>query len=287
MASGSPGIPWFPFDVHLDDKFELIEAEYGLTGFAVVVKLLQKIYGGQGYYCEFTKDVALLFSRNIGVGYNVVSEIVSASIRRGIFDKDIYEKYGVLTSKGIQTRYFEAVNRRINIEVKKEYLLVQVDQKYKNVNILSGNVNILGENVYRNGQSKEEYSREENSIENNSKEDRSVAVAKSLRGLVKKYEDNIAPITKSVLDRIIKWLNIVDADVVAYAIDEAVEHNVRSWKYVEAVLNYHFKAGRTTMNQINNASGAYKANPENLSVYDDTGFDYDKLEEIMEERYDI
>ena len=286
MASGSPGIPWFPFDVHLDDKFELIEAEYGLTGFAVVVKLLQKIYGGQGYYCEFTKDVALLFSKNVGVGYNVVSEIVSASIRRGIFDKDIYEKYGVLTSKGIQTRYFEAVNRRINVEVKKEYLLVQVDQKYKNVNILSGNVNILGENVYRNGQSKEEYSREENSIENNSKEDRSVAVAKSLEGLVKKYEDNIAPITKSLLDRIIKWLKNVDADVVAYAIDEAVEHNVRTWKYVEAVLNNHFKAGRTTMEQINNASGAYKANPENLSVYDDTGFDYDKLEEIMEERYD-
>lgn len=33
------GIDYFPLDVSLDDKFELIEAEFGLTGFAVVVKL--------------------------------------------------------------------------------------------------------------------------------------------------------------------------------------------------------------------------------------------------------
>ena len=286
MASGSPGIPWFPFDVHLDDKFELIEAEYGLTGFAVVVKLLQKIYGGQGYYCEFTKDVALLFSRNIAVGYNVVSEIVSASIRRGIFDKDIYEKYGVLTSKGIQTRYFEAVNRRINIEVKKEYLLVQVDQKYKNVNILSGNVNILGENVYRNGQSKEEYSREENIRLENNKEKNAPIVDNRLAKIIKLYQDNIAPIVPIIADDMEKWLTKVEPDVIEWAIKEAVKSKAPNWKYITGILNNHFKVGRTTMDQINNASGAYKANPENLSVYDDTGFDYDKLEEIMEERYD-
>ena len=286
MASGSPGIPWFPFDVHLDDKFELIEAEYGLTGFAVVVKLLQKIYGGQGYYCEFTKDVALLFSRNIGVGYNVVSEIVSASIRRGIFDKDIYEKYGVLTSKGIQTRYFEAVNRRINIEVKKEYLLVQVDQKYKNVKILSGNVDILGENVYRNGQSKEEYSREENIRLENNKEKNAPIVDNRLAKIIKLYQDNIAPIVPIIADDMEKWLTKVEPDVIEWAIKEAVKSKAPNWKYITGILNNHFKVGRTTMDQINNASGAYKANPENLSVYDDTGFDYDKLEEIMEERYD-
>lgn len=51
------GIDYFPLDVALDEKFELIEAEFGLTGFGVVVKLLQKIYGGQGYYVEWTKEV--------------------------------------------------------------------------------------------------------------------------------------------------------------------------------------------------------------------------------------
>ena len=83
------GIDYFPLDCQLDDKFELIEAEYGLTGFGVVVKLFQKIYGQNGYYIEWTREVALLFSKRIGVGGSVVSEIVEASIRRGIFDKSL------------------------------------------------------------------------------------------------------------------------------------------------------------------------------------------------------
>lgn len=118
------GLDYFPLDVHLDDKFALIEAEFGLTGFAVVVKLFQKIYGECGYYCEWTDEVALLFSHKIGLGGKVVSEIVSASVRRGIFDKGLLEKYQILTSNGIQKRYLEAVNRRKQIKIKSDYLLI-------------------------------------------------------------------------------------------------------------------------------------------------------------------
>ena len=124
MASG---IPYFPLDTHLDEKFQLIEAEFGITGFGVVVHLLQEIYGGQGYYLEYTTEVALLFARKIGLGGSAVSEIVEASIRRGIFDKDLFKKYHILTSTGIQKRYFTAVIRRKKIEVKKEYLLISLD----------------------------------------------------------------------------------------------------------------------------------------------------------------
>lgn len=141
------GIEYFPFDVQVDDKFELIEAEFGLTGFAVVVKLFQKIYGGFGYYCEWTNDVALLFGRKNGLGGNVVSEIVRASIKRGIFDEDLYDKYCILTSKGIQRRYFEAVNRRKKIKVKKQYLLVQLDQNSKDVYIFEEDVDIFYKNA--------------------------------------------------------------------------------------------------------------------------------------------
>lgn len=150
------GIDYFSFDVQLDDKFELIEAEFGLTGFAVVVKLFQKIYGGQGYYCEWTNDVSLLFSKKIGreLGGNVVSEIVNASIKRGIFDRNLYDKYSILTSAGIQKRYFEAVSRRKKINVKREYLLVQLDQNLKDVYIFEENVDISDKNVDISKQSK-------------------------------------------------------------------------------------------------------------------------------------
>lgn len=65
------GIDYFPLDVVLDAKFELIEAEFGLTGFGVVVHLLQEIYGKAGYYIEWTEEVALLFARKVGLGGSV------------------------------------------------------------------------------------------------------------------------------------------------------------------------------------------------------------------------
>lgn len=147
------GVDYFPLDTALDTKFELIEAEFGLTGFAVVVKLFQKIYGEFGYYCEWTDEVALLFSRKCGGG-NVVSEIVSAAIKRGIFDQDMYDKYSILTSRGIQKRYFEAVNRRVYVEAKSEYLLLCAADIPENVNINEINVNRNSENVNRNTQIK-------------------------------------------------------------------------------------------------------------------------------------
>lgn len=159
------GIDYFPLDVTLNAKFELIEAEFGLTGFGVVVHLLQEIYGKAGYYIEWTEEVALLFARKVGLGGSVVSEIVEASIRRGMFDKEKYDKYHVLTSKGIQERYFEAVSRRKTLEVDYNILLVDVARILPNVDIQAKNVNILSKNADISEQSKVEKSRVEKSKE--------------------------------------------------------------------------------------------------------------------------
>lgn len=157
------GIDYFPLDVNLNAKFELIEAEFGLTGFGVVVHLLQEIYGKAGYYIEWTEEVALLFARKVGLGGSVVSEIVDAAIRRGMFDKEKYDKYRVLTSKGIQERYFETVSRRKTLEVDHNILLVDAAQILPNVDIRAKNVNILSENADISKQSKVEESRVEKS----------------------------------------------------------------------------------------------------------------------------
>lgn len=167
------GIDYFPLDVSLDSKISLIEAEYGVTGFGVVVHLLQEIYGQEGYYIEWTDEVALLFARKYGLGGNVVSEIVGASIKRGMFNKEIFEKYHVLTSKGIQKRYFEAVSRRKVFEVDYNILLVNVDQILKNADIKRKNVNILSENADISKQSKVEESKVEQSKETIAAEPRS------------------------------------------------------------------------------------------------------------------
>ena len=272
------GINYFPLNVHLDDKFELIEAEFGLKGFAIVVKLFQKIYGQQGYYCEWTEDVALLFGKNVGLGGDAVSEIVRAAIKRGIFDSELYDKYQILTSRGIQERYFEAVSRRREVEVRKEYLLIKVDQIYKNVRILNENVNISSKNVNISEQKKVEESKvKEKRVEE--KELPRLPVR-----IVKLYENNIAPLTPITLQGLDDWLNAMSEDVVEYAISEAVKNNKRNYKYIEAILRNHFNAGRTTLAEVQSAKRAYKGNENELSINRDDNIDYDELEKIMREK---
>ncbi len=151
------GLDYFPLACSFEDKIELIEAEFGLRGLAIIVKLYQKIYGEFGYYCEWNDEVALLFSRKacgLPEGDNVVSEVIKAAIKREIFDNNMFLKYGILTSAGIQKRYFEAAKRRTEIEVEKSYLLISASKIPKNANIIQKNVCRNEENVCRNQQSK-------------------------------------------------------------------------------------------------------------------------------------
>ena len=55
------GLDYFELDCHMDEKVRLIQAEFGLKGFAVIVLLLQEIYGGRGYYMSWDDDRSLLF----------------------------------------------------------------------------------------------------------------------------------------------------------------------------------------------------------------------------------
>lgn len=154
MPKIDAGIPYFSLQTCLDEKFELIEAEFGLTGFAVIIKLYQRIYS-RGYYCDWTKEVELLFSKSIGLaGGNSVSEIVGGALRRDIFDRALYNAHHILTSKGIQSRYFEAVKKRKAVEAVEEYLLVPRSSLPQNVVIktLSSGIKPLYSGI--SGQSK-------------------------------------------------------------------------------------------------------------------------------------
>lgn len=164
------GLDYFPLDCYLNEKFQLLEAEYGLRGFAVVIKLFQRIYGVEGYYCKWDKDISLLFAKQVGLtgqgtkgqqvpvafpvggsagvcGDNLIDEIVQCAIRRGIFSEEMYKNYGILTSEGIQKQYLESTKRRKTKKIKKEYLLVKVTQKQKNACKNGINVDINSDNV--------------------------------------------------------------------------------------------------------------------------------------------
>lgn len=143
------GLKWFRIDVVFDDKFELVCAEFGSKAFEVIVRLWQKIYES-GYYCEWNEEVALLFAKKYSLGGNAVSEITKCAVKRGLFDKGLFDRFGILTSHGIQDWYFDSVDRRKSIEVVDDYLLINISQKLENVDIIHKNVNRNAENVSKN-----------------------------------------------------------------------------------------------------------------------------------------
>ena len=173
------GLDYFELDCNLDEKIRLIQAEFGLKGFAVVVLLYKDIYAGQGYYMSWDDERLLLFMSENGVAggdKNLITQVVEACIRRGIFSEELFRKYHILTSRGIQKRYFNAVARRENVETKKEYLIIKVAQKSINVNRNSVNVNRNSVNADKSTQRKEEKRKEENikaaaSISNDAEDD--------------------------------------------------------------------------------------------------------------------
>ena len=173
------GLDYFELDCHMDEKVRMIQAEFGLKGFAVVVLLFMEIYGDKGYYMSWDKDRLLLFALengSTGDGKNLIQEIVQACIRRNIFSEELFKKYGILTSSGIQRRYINATSRREGVKLKKEYLLIDVDKNSVSVDNNSVNVDRNSINVDSNSQSREEKIRVDNSysasiIDNPARED--------------------------------------------------------------------------------------------------------------------
>ena len=86
------GLDYFSLDCYMDDKIKMIQAEFGLKGFAIVVKLWQMIYRDNGYYSEWNKEKELLFAHDecSDCGVQLIDNIVAACVERDIFSKELF-----------------------------------------------------------------------------------------------------------------------------------------------------------------------------------------------------
>lgn len=157
------GLDYFPLDVDFfnDDKIELISSEFGCKGEAVTLRLLCLIYRN-GYYYQWGKDESLLFAKRVGNGVTgaLVDEIVAGLVKRSFFNERVFNRFKILTSKGIQQRYLEAKERAKQVDIIKEYLLLDVSETLKR-----NNVTIIAINANNNTQRKGKKSKQEESKE--------------------------------------------------------------------------------------------------------------------------
>lgn len=110
------GLEYFPMDIDMfqDLKVRKLIKYQGGAAVSVYALLLCIIYK-DGYYMRWDKELPFIVSETTGLEENRVSEIIKCCISIGLFDKDLYDREKVLTSRGIQQRYcnIKRLNKRM------------------------------------------------------------------------------------------------------------------------------------------------------------------------------
>lgn len=130
------GIEYFPLSVKMlrDKKIKLIKGEFGANGILIFIYLLSLIYEENGYFKKWTYDDCILISEEVGCGCTpgTVAETVKGCVRRSLFDNEMFTKFNIITSAGIQRRYIRAASQREEIQIIKEYWLLN-DENRKDI----------------------------------------------------------------------------------------------------------------------------------------------------------
>lgn len=133
-----------------DPKIDKLLDARGWEGFGVYFYLCQRAYGGEGYFYKWSYDDSASTARKMGCGISAgtVHETVGYCLHIGLFDKGLFDRQGILTSRGIQKRYCMAIKDRDIKEVVSEYWLLHKNEECKgliklplNLNLSEGNAN--------------------------------------------------------------------------------------------------------------------------------------------------
>lgn len=111
------GLEYFPFDVDFfqDIRIRKLIKRQGGKAITVYALLLCLIYKN-GYYMLWDDELPFICSELSGFDEAFISEVIKSCLSLGLFDKNLFDSEGVLTSKGIQTRYcnIQRLNKRMS-----------------------------------------------------------------------------------------------------------------------------------------------------------------------------
>lgn len=243
------GLDFFSFDVDFfeDEKIQYISARFGIKGEVCAIRLLTRLYRN-GYFLKWDEDSPYLFAKVAGKEFSpgLVKGIVDELVRRGFFDESLLHSFGILTSHGIQKRYFKACERRKVVEVDERFLLVKKSD-FKNLQIqrpgssqpflgkCQHHDDITDKNVYISTENDDIFAQskvKESRYSTTTKEDTDVA------NVIKSYQDNIHPISGPIeADKLKGLIDTFGADTCLKAIERAVIRGGRSISYITGILN--------------------------------------------------
>ncbi len=142
------GLDYFPLDVNFfsDIKCRKMIRKYGSDAITLYLYLLCRIYE-DGYYIELDEDLMFFAAETLKLDENLVNEMLNFMLKIGIFDENLAKKEKLLTSKGIQIRYFEIAKISRRKKSVEKFSLINVQLSSINVQEYPINVQEYHNNV--------------------------------------------------------------------------------------------------------------------------------------------
>ncbi|MBO4984254.1 MAG: DUF4373 domain-containing protein [Bacteroides sp.] len=123
------GLDYFPFDTDFIQQRSVrrILKQKGDAALTVIIYLLNNIYGKEGYYVKvdncFYEDLA---DELYQLTEEDVEGITLEAVKQGLFDADLFQREGILTSAEIQRQFLFCTKRRNSIKlIEERYRLIE------------------------------------------------------------------------------------------------------------------------------------------------------------------
>lgn len=167
------GLDYFPFDVGFFDDWKIKElrGKFGWDAVIIYQYILCHVYKDNGYYLQFADGFDYVMAADLNMSSEKIGQVINFLCERSLLNGTLYASDKVLTSRGIQLRFQEAVKSRAaktEIEVGKYWLLSESEtQGYiKRTDFQSYSEKNLGYSEKNNDCSKEKTHKEKESKKN-------------------------------------------------------------------------------------------------------------------------
>lgn len=265
------GIDYFPMDVGFftDVKIRKISRACGSQSTSILICLLCNIYKDEGYYILWDKDLPFVIADTVGVSEGAVKEVLIKSLQVGFFDQELYEKYKILTSSGIQKRFLLATYQRKETTIIPEYLINCAN------NSINCTINSINHSDNEQSKSKVKVNRKKRKEKENNKET-------SPNGEEKKDELSLSHSQKIDWVGLMNWYNSLFRDKLP-AIKSMTETRKKAVK--ARIAQYGKESIRTVFNLVLQSSFLLGGNDHNWRCDFDWIFKQANYTKILEGNY--
>lgn len=214
-----------------DPKIDKLMDAQGTTGFTIYFYMCQRAYGAKGYYYPWSYDDAATTALKIGGGVSseTVRQTIALCLKIGLFEQRLFLQDGILTSGGIQKRYWQVAKDRSYNLVNPDYWLleemplgrrIECRQKADYGAVKKNNETAKG-NIELQKESKQKQKKED--------EFRQLCLFYTQNGF-----GNVTLYIEGCMRQ--EMQQGVEPQLIQQALCEAVENNKKSWRYTAAIL---------------------------------------------------